>query len=135
MDFTELVVDVFSFGYTRSGIPYDVTGNGGGFVFDCRCLPNPGRYALFMHMTGRDSDVMRFLDTDPVVQNFLHGVFALTDLALQNYLDRGFYHLMISFGCTGGQHRSVYCADRLAEHLRIRGIRCSVTHCERKLWP
>ncbi len=111
-----LNVTVSSFSY-RVGLPDNETGDGGGFIFDCRCLHNPGRYEQFKNLTGKDRDVEDFLKKGGEADNFLHYVFQLTEQAVEKYLNREFKNLQVSFGCTGGQHRSVYCAERLAEHL------------------
>jgi len=112
-----LQVSVNSFSY-KKGIPPDESGNGGGFVFDCRILPNPGRQPEFMEMTGKSEAVIDFLEKEPAVAGFLSDVYRLVDAGVTNYLERGFSHLQVSFGCTGGQHRSVYCAEMLYRHLK-----------------
>lgn len=113
-----LTVRIFSFSFHQGGLPADESGNGGGFVFDARGLPNPGRLAEFKQLTGRDAAVREYLERQPTVHEFLAHVCALVDASVANYRERGFSSLMVSFGCTGGQHRSVYLAERLAEHLR-----------------
>ena len=125
-----LVVRVFSFSY-KKGIPEDSSGNGGGYVFDCRSTHNPGRYAPYKSLTGLDEPVIRFLEQDGEILLFLDSVYRLADAHVERYLRRGFTDLMFSFGCTGGQHRSVYAAQHLAEHLNGKfGIEVRVCHRE-----
>lgn len=111
-----LVVRVTSFSY-KKGIPDDYSGNGGGFVFDCRAPHNPGRYDEYKQLTGMDQPVIDFLETQSAMPEFIKHVYGLVDPAVETYLRREFTSLMVNFGCTGGQHRSVYCAQHLAEHL------------------
>ncbi len=113
----KLKVSITSFSY-KNGIPRDFSGNGGGFVVDCRSLENPGRYAEYVNNTGLDENVINFLQNKSDVRNFLSSVYSITDEAIRNYSNRGFKNLMINFGCTGGQHRSVYCAENLASHVK-----------------
>jgi aminoglycoside/choline kinase family phosphotransferase len=125
-----LVVRVFSFSY-RKGIPDDESGNGGGYVFDCRSTHNPGRYEPYKQLTGLDEPVIRFLEDDGEITIFLQSVYRLADAHVERYLQRGFTSLMFSFGCTGGQHRSVYSAQHLAEHIHEKyGIEVRICHRE-----
>jgi aminoglycoside/choline kinase family phosphotransferase len=125
-----LVVRIFSFSF-HVGLPKDETGNGGGFVFDGRSLPNPGREERFKALTGKDAPVIDFLNQQESVHQFLASVLSLVDAAIGNYKERGFKNLMVSFGCTGGQHRSVYLAEQLAKRLRAKnGIEVAVRHVE-----
>lgn len=112
-----LTVRIHSFSYRSSGIPEDNSGNGGGFVFDCRFIYNPGRHLELMSLTGKDKQVKQFLDSDHEMQTYLNSCFKIVDSTIGKYIERNFTNLMISFGCTGGRHRSVYAAERLNEHL------------------
>ncbi len=128
-----LVVRVYSFSY-RKGIPEDPTGNGGGYVFDCRSTHNPGRYEPYKKLTGLDEPVIRFLEDDGEILTFLESVYRLADHHVRRYVQRGFTSLMFSFGCTGGQHRSVYCAQHLAEHIHDKfGVEVHVCHREQNI--
>jgi aminoglycoside/choline kinase family phosphotransferase len=118
-DADNLVVRIFSFSFHR-GLPRDESGNGGGFVFDGRSLPNPGREERFKSLTGRDAPVIDYLNQQESVHQFLASVMLLVDASVHSYQRRGFKHLMVSFGCTGGQHRSVYLAEQVAKRLRER---------------
>jgi aminoglycoside/choline kinase family phosphotransferase len=127
-DADKLVVRVFSFSF-HQGLPQDETGNGGGFVFDGRSLPNPGREERFKSLTGQDAPVIDYLNQQDSVHQFLASVLSLVDATLTSYQQRGFKNLMVSFGCTGGQHRSVYLAEQLARRLRARnGLEVVLRH-------
>ena len=127
----KLEVKVYSFSFKR-GVPYDPSGNGGGYVFDCRSIHNPGRYEPYKKLTGRDEPVIRFLEDDGEITGFLEHVYGVVDPHVETYMRRGFTSLMVSFGCTGGQHRSVYCAEHLAHHLasRFPYVRIRLIHRE-----
>jgi aminoglycoside/choline kinase family phosphotransferase len=125
-----LAVRIFSFSFHRD-LPRDETGNGGGFIFDGRSLPNPGREERFKNLTGKDAPVVDYLNQQESVHQFLASVMSLVDASVESYQRRGFKSLMVSFGCTGGQHRSVYLAEQLAKHLRGKnGAEVSVRHLE-----
>jgi len=111
-----LTIQINSFSFQR-GIPADETDNGGGFVFDCRSVHNPGRYTEYKELNGKDEPVQQFFRHESEMTNFLEHVFALTDQSVEKYLERGFTSLMINFGCTGGQHRSVYSAEMMQKHI------------------
>jgi len=113
----KMTVRIQSFSYRR-GIPWDERGHGGGFVFDCRPLPNPGRLEEFKILTGNDEKTIAFLEKENDVKVYLDNVFNLVDQAIENYKSRNFTDLMIAFGCTGGQHRSVYCSNQLREYIK-----------------
>jgi aminoglycoside/choline kinase family phosphotransferase len=128
----KLTVRIFSFSFHR-GLPQDDTGNGGGFVFDGRGLPNPGREERFKTLTGKDAAVIEYLDRQESVHRFIASVNSLVDESVSAYRQRGFKHLMVSFGCTGGQHRSVYLAEQLAKHLRdTKEVEVVVRHREQE---
>ena len=114
-----LTVTVLSFSYRR-GLPEDPSGNGGGFAFDCRAIHNPGRYEQYKQLDGRDGSVRAFLEDDGEILTFLSHCYALVDAAVDRYVQRGFTDLQVAFGCTGGQHRSVYSAEAMAAHLMER---------------
>ncbi len=129
-DADNLVVRIFSFSFHQS-LPKDETGNGGGFIFDGRSLPNPGREERFKSLTGKDAPVIDYLNQQETVHQFLASVYSLVDSSLSSYQQRGFKNLMVSFGCTGGQHRSVFLAEQLAKRLRARnGLEVAVRHLE-----
>ena len=115
----KLTVRVMSFSY-RKGLPHDDSGNGGGFIFDCRGMHNPGKYDCYKKITGADAPVIEFLEERGEVQKFLEHAYGMVDPSVDRYIERGFANLMVSFGCTGGQHRSLYCANHMAEHLKLK---------------
>lgn len=130
----KLMVTVCSFSFHK-GVPHDPSGNGGGYVFDCRSIHNPGRYEPYKKLTGRDLPVIEFLENDGEVFGFLDHVYGVVDPHVETYSKRGFNSLMVSFGCTGGQHRSVYCAEHLARHLsdKYPDIHVRLIHREQKI--
>ncbi|MBQ1912307.1 MAG: phosphotransferase [Bacteroidales bacterium] len=125
-----LEVHIYSFAY-KKGIPVDPSGNGGGYVFDCRSVNNPGKYEYYRQFNGTDPEVIKFLEDDGEVKVFLDHVYALVDAHVQRFMERKFTHLQVCFGCTGGQHRSVYCAEHLARHLAEKySVKVLLTHRE-----
>ena len=129
----KLTVTIRSFSY-KKGIPEDKSGNGGGFVFDCRGILNPGRIQEYKTITGRDKSVIEYLETQTKIADFLSAAFAMVDISIEDYLARGFSNLEINFGCTGGQHRSVYSADAMAQHIseRFPEVEVVIEHVEQE---
>jgi len=128
----KLIIDVCSFSY-KKGIPEDTSGNGGGFVFDCRAVHNPGRYEPYKRLTGKDPKVKQFLEEKSEMSEFLVPIFSLLDQTIDKYIARGFTHLNVCFGCTGGQHRSVYAAEKTALHLKKKyPVYVNIVHRELK---
>ena len=129
----KLTVNVRSFSY-KKGIPQDESGNGGGFVFDCRGILNPGRIQEYKTITGRDKGVIEYLETKTKILEFLHAIYTIVDLTIEDYSARGFANLEINFGCTGGQHRSVYWADAVAKHIQEKfpDVKVVVNHVEQE---
>ena len=125
-----LEVRIYSFAY-KKGIPADTTGNGGGYVFDCRSINNPGKYEYYRQFNGTDPEVIKFLEDDGEVNVFLESVYKLVDAHVRRFVERNFTHMQVCFGCTGGQHRSVYCAEHLARHLADKyNIKVILSHRE-----
>lgn len=134
-DETPLVVTVNSFSFIKTGYPKDETKNGGGFVFDMRSLLNPGRFEEYKHLSGLDKPVKDFLEQKTKMPDFLNGVYNIIDIAVEDYIKRGFESLVINFGCTGGQHRSVYAAEAIARHLRNKfKVKIELAHQNRENW-
>jgi aminoglycoside/choline kinase family phosphotransferase len=127
-----LTIAITSFSYKR-GYPTDLSGNGGGFVFDCRSVKNPGKLDQYKPLTGKDPEVIRFFEADSDMEDFLKPVFLVLERSVEKYIERGFTHLAVSFGCTGGQHRSVYSAERVGEYLRNKyPVRVVINHREQE---
>ncbi|WP_462317655.1 RapZ C-terminal domain-containing protein [Marinilabilia sp.] len=132
---TQLTISINSFSYRR-GIPVDSSGHGGGYVFDCRCIHNPGRYEEYKSKTGLSPEVIAFFEKEDEMSTYLKSVFTLADQSVTKYLERGFKNLMFNFGCTGGQHRSVDCAENLALYLRKKyPVKVELKHMEMPAWP
>ncbi len=129
----KLEIMIYSFAY-KKGLPNDSTGNGGGYVFDCRAINNPGKYEHYKHFTGMDQEVITFLEDDGEVFPFLENVYGMVDSHVQRFIERKFTNMMVCFGCTGGQHRSVYCAEHLAEHLQKKfNVNITLIHREQRV--
>jgi aminoglycoside/choline kinase family phosphotransferase len=134
-DETPLVVDIKSFSFIQQGYPKDETKNGGGFVFDMRGILNPGRFDEYKHLSGLDKPVKDFLEQQTKMPEFLIGVYAAIDISVEDYIKRGFENLSINFGCTGGQHRSVYAAEAVARHLKNKfKVKVKLEHSNRVGW-
>ena len=132
---TPLVVNVNSFSFIKTGYPVDETKNGGGFVFDMRGILNPGRFDDYKHLSGLDKPVKDFLEQQTKMPDFLNSVYTIIDISVEDYIKRGFEHLVINFGCTGGQHRSVYAAEAIARHLRNKfKVKIQLEHTNRENW-
>ncbi|MBR5102077.1 MAG: phosphotransferase, partial [Muribaculaceae bacterium] len=128
-----LTVKVMSFAY-KKGIPNDASGNGGGYVFDLRAVNNPGKYERYKPYNGNDEQVIKFLEDDGEILTYLDHAYALVDSSVKRYMERGFTNLMVCFGCTGGQHRSVYCAQHLAEHVNKKfNVKVELVHREQNI--
>lgn len=128
-----LVVKIYSFSY-KKGIPADSSGNGGGFVFDCRGVNNPGKYERYNFFTGMDEPVIQFIEEDGEMKPFLEAAQTMVDASVKRYIERGFRNLMVCFGCTGGQHRSVYAAEKTAQHINEKfGVEVQLIHREQDI--
>ena len=125
-----MLLDLYSFGFRRSGIPSDESGHGGGFVFDCRCLPNPGKLEEYQALTGLDTSVQAWLEAKEETAMFLNHLQGTLELSVKRYIARDFERLMVNCGCTGGQHRSVYVVERMAEYFKGKPINIIVRHRE-----
>ncbi len=132
---TPLVVAINSFSFIKTGYPKDETINGGGFVFDMRGILNPGRFDAYKHLSGLDKPVKDFLEQQTKMPDFLNSVYSVIDISVEDYIVRGFEHLVINFGCTGGQHRSVYAAEAIARHLRNKfKVKIILQHTNMENW-
>lgn len=132
---TALIVTVNSFSYLKNGYPKDETKNGGGFVFDMRGILNPGRFDEYKNLSGLDKPVKDFLEQQTKMPEFLNSVYSIIDINVEDYIKRDFESLMISFGCTGGQHRSVYAAEAIARHLRNKfKVKINLEHTNKENW-
>lgn len=132
---TPLLIDIRSFSFLQNGYPEDNSGNGGGFVFDMRGILNPGRFEEYKHLSGLDKPVKDFLEQRTKMPDFLNSMFSMVDISVEEYIKRNFAYLAISFGCTGGQHRSVYAAEALARHLRNKfKVKVELRHVNRENW-
>lgn len=130
-----LSVSITSFSFKYGPAPTDESGHGGGFIFDCRALPNPGRYDAYKALSGKDKAVIDYLEKEKELELFLGHVFALVDQSVKTYIERDFSHLQVNFGCTGGQHRSVYSAERLAHYLKEKfDISINLIHLREEIW-
>jgi len=132
---TPLTVKIHSFSYIQNGYPKDNTKNGGGFVFDCRGILNPGRIESYKKQSGQDKPVKDYLEQHTKMPQFLNSIYDIVDIAVTNYIQRDFESLEINFGCTGGQHRSVYAAESLNRHLKNKfGVKTEILHLNKENW-
>lgn len=134
-DNTPLVVNIHSFSYLKNGYPEDNSDNGGGFVFDCRGILNPGRIDEYKKQSGLDKPVKDYLEQQTLMPEFLNSIYDIVDIAVENYIQRNFAHLQVNFGCTGGQHRSVYAAEAVSRHLKNKfGVKTTIKHLNQENW-
>ncbi len=134
-DDVKLTVHISSFSYKKNGVPKDSSEHGGGYVFDCRGLKNPGRYKAYKHLAGVDASVQNFLDKESRMSEFMNHVYGLVSVNVESYMSRGFEHLSVAFGCTGGQHRSVYAAEQLAAYLKGKyNVPITIAHINKNNW-
>ena len=132
---TPLLVKINSFSFIKTGYPKDETANGGGFVFDMRGILNPGRFEEYKHLSALDKPVKDFLEQQTKMPDFLNSVYGVVDISVEDYIKRGFENLTINFGCTGGQHRSVYAAEAIARHLRNKfKVKVNLQHTNKDNW-
>ena len=130
-----LTIKINSFSYLKNGYPEDETKNGGGFVFDCRGILNPGRVEEYKTQTGQDKPVKDYLEQQTLMPKFLNSIYDIVDIAVEDYIKRGFESLEINFGCTGGQHRSVYAAEAVNRHLKNKfGVKTILKHLNNENW-
>jgi hypothetical protein len=129
---TNLTININSFSY-KKGIPIDETANGGGFVFDCRALENPGKLEQYKNLNGKDIAVIKFIEANQDTSEFIENIFSIIDNVIDSYKNKNYTHLMVNFGCTGGQHRSVYSAEKLSEHIKLKYPENKVRICHREL--
>lgn len=125
-----LLISVYSFGFQKSGIPENEFDDGGGFVFDCRFLPNPHNDPKLRDFTGLDEEIKYFFSDYRSVKNFIEESLRMVEKAAKSYIERDFNNLQVSFGCTGGRHRSVYCAEEFCKVMESRGFKIRLTHTE-----
>jgi cell fate (sporulation/competence/biofilm development) regulator YlbF (YheA/YmcA/DUF963 family) len=134
-DETALLVTINSFSFIQNGYPADASTNGGGFVFDMRGILNPGRFDEYKHLSGLDKTVKDFLEQQTKMPDFLNAVYSIIDISVEDYIKRGFENLVVNFGCTGGQHRSVYAAEAIARHLRNKfKVKIELKHLNKENW-
>lgn len=132
---TPLTVKIQSFSYLKNGYPKDETKNGGGYVFDCRGILNPGRIDEYKTQSGQDKPVKDFLEQQTLMPKFLNSIYDIVDITVEDYIKRGFESLEINFGCTGGQHRSVYAAEAVSRHLKNKfGVKTILAHLNNQNW-